>query len=227
MEKKEIKVLSYNIHSGKNIWMTSTINNIISFLKNEKPDIIGIQEINENNIRGYQVTKLQRDLNYQVRFSSHVAIGNGGYGIAIFSSYPIIEYCHILLPSTKEQRGLLDVIVLINNCKVHTINTHLSLNSLERAQQFLKIKDYLNLLTDPFILVGDFNATIEEIDSLLIDTARRTKKEHLPTMMLYKKRIDYIFVSKDFNVLNYNVLPVKMSDHYPVVTDLILNNCNM
>ncbi len=227
MEMKEIKVLSYNIHSGKNIWMTPTINNIISFLKNEKPDIIGIQEINENNIRGYQVTKLQQALNYQVHFGSHVTIGNGSYGIATFSRYPIIDHSNILLPSLKEQRGLLDTIALINDCNLHIINTHLSLNSLERAKQLLRIREYINSLNEPFILVGDFNAMIEEIDDLLIDTAKRTKKEHLPTMMLYKKRIDYIFVSKDFNILNYNVLPVKMSDHYPVVADLILNNCNI
>lgn len=227
MEKNEIKVLSYNIHSGKNIWMTPTITNIVSFLKNEKSDIIGIQEINENNIRGYQVTKLQQELNYQAHFCSHVTIGNGGYGLATFSKYPIIFNKHILLPSSKEQRGLLDTITLINDCKVHIINTHLSLNSLERSKQFLKIKEYINSLNEPFILLGDFNAMIEEIDDLLIDTAKRTKKEHLPTMMLYKKRIDYIFVSKDFNILNYNVLPVKMSDHYPVVADLTLNNCNI
>lgn len=227
MENRAIKVLSYNIHSGKNIWMTSTMKAIINFLKDERPDIIGIQEINENYIRGYQVTKLQQELNYQVHFRSHVTIGDGGYGIATFSRYPFINRIHVLLPSTKEQRGLLDTTVLINTCKVHIINTHLSLSSPERAKQLMKIKEYINLLEDPFILLGDFNASIEEIDDLLIDTAKRTKKEHLPTMMLYKKRIDYIFVSKEFEVLNYNVFPVKMSDHYPVVADLILNNCNI
>jgi len=227
MEKNKIKVLSYNIHSGKNIWMSPTLKKIVDFLKNEKPDIIGIQEINENNIRGYQVKKLKQALNYNVQFGSNVTIGNGGYGIATFSKYPIISQNHILLPSSKEQRGLIDSTILINFFKVHIINTHLSLKGIERDKQLLNIKEYINSLQEPFILVGDFNASIEEVDSLLIDVAKRTKKEHLPTMMLYKKRIDYIFVSKDFNVLNYNVLPVKMSDHYPVLADLILNNCNI
>ena len=223
-EQDKIKIISYNIHSGKNIWMVSQFNHIINFLKYENPDIIGIQEINENVKRGFQVTELKEKLNLETHFGPHVKIKGGYYGIATFSKYPIIEKKHIFLPSRNEQRGYIDTIVLIGSRKVHIINTHLSLSNSERNIQLIQLRDYINSLDSYFILLGDFNTSLAEIDYLLTDSAKSIKKEHLPTMMLYNKRIDYIFVSKCFKVISYNVRLVKMSDHYPVVVELALNN---
>ncbi|SHJ53230.1 hypothetical protein SAMN02744037_00268 [Tepidibacter formicigenes DSM 15518] len=47
-------------------------------------------------------------------------------------------------------------------------------------------------------------------------------KENLSTFMLLNKRIDYIFTSKELEVLKYDVYPVYMSDHYPVFVQLKL-----
>lgn len=219
-----IKVISYNIHSGKNVWMVPSLHHILSFLKHENPDIIGLQEVNENAKRGYQLTQLKQRLNLNTHFGPNVSIDNGYYGIATLAKYPLLSKEHILLPSGREQRGFIDTIASIAERPVHILNTHLSLKSTERVEQLLLIKDYLSKLTEPFILLGDFNSTISEIDDYLFDVAKKTEKEHLPTMMLYNKRIDYIFVSKEFDILSYDVVPVKMSDHYPVVTELILSN---
>jgi len=128
---------------------------------------------------------------------------------------------HILLDSTGEQRGLTDTVVFINNIsRVHILNTHLSIKIRERRRQIHQLQDYLNSLTYPYVLAGDFNTTNLFFNDTLIDTGKEKNKEHLPTMMLHKKRLDYIFVSKDFIVTKYQVLPVKMSDHYPIIVEL-------
>jgi endonuclease/exonuclease/phosphatase family metal-dependent hydrolase len=36
-------------------------------------------------------------------------------------------------------------------------------------------------------------------------------------------QIDYIMSSKQFSVFNYKVIEKKLSDHYPVRSDLVLN----
>jgi endonuclease/exonuclease/phosphatase family metal-dependent hydrolase len=35
-------------------------------------------------------------------------------------------------------------------------------------------------------------------------------------------QIDYIMAGKQFDVLNYNIIEKKLSDHYPVCSDLLL-----
>ncbi len=219
-----IRIISYNIHSGKNIWMIPRFHQMLNYLKETKADIIGIQEIHENNINGRQVTKLKTELHMNAHFGPHLTIGDGKYGIATFSTFPMTEDTHILLPKRREQRGLIVTKTKINQEIIYLINTHLSLHARTRRQQLIQLKQYVKKLHSPFILMGDFNTSFPELDELLlIDTAIQMKKEHLSTMTLSKKRIDYIFVSKHFQVIHYEIQKVRMSDHYPVVVEVILN----
>ncbi|WP_018621223.1 endonuclease/exonuclease/phosphatase family protein [Spirosoma luteum] len=94
----------------------------------------------------------------------------------------------------------------------------------------------------PVILTGDFNSTpeteqIQTIQTLLNDAHAVTKTPPYGpegTFNAFKfdapmdKRIDYIFVSKQFDVLKYGVLTDAKdqrypSDHQPVMTKLVLN----
>lgn len=219
---KKYKVISYNIHSGKNIYMIPQLKKIVNFLNSEQPDIIGIQEIHENNKKGNQVSYLAAKLNYNVNFSPNVLIGTGYYGVATFSHFNI-KGEHILLPSTGEQRGLLDSLIsLENNKKIHLLNTHLSLKYIEREKQIAEIKSYIKNLRQPFILLGDFNTDQTKIENI-IDSAKLMNKEHLSTLMLFNKRIDYMYLSNDLNLIDYNIKYEKMSDHYPIIIEFTLH----
>lgn len=222
--KKSLKVITYNIHSGTNLWMIPTLGKIIEFLKDTKPDIAVIQEINENNIIGPQVSRLEKSLNMNCYFGRNVKRGNGYYGIATFSSFPIKENNHIFLPSKMERRGFTDSVVNVEGIEIHIINTHLGLDRQMRKQQFSVIQNYIESIKCPFILMGDFNTTNPEFSDILIkDSAKLIGKENIPTFAPSNNRIDYIFISNDFKLIEYDVLKVKMSDHYPVVAKLELN----
>ncbi|MFV9511418.1 endonuclease/exonuclease/phosphatase family protein [Tepidibacillus sp. LV47] len=212
-----LKIISYNIHSGKNFWLVPTFRPLIRFLADQDADIITIQEINENNKRGYQFTALQNALKLTGRFAPHVPIGNGNYGLATFSRFPILSTSHLFLPSQKEQRGLLDTVIQVNERKVHILNTHLGLSYVERIQQLQRITEYIQALTSPFLLMGDFNTPSLSLDRFgCFDAALTMKKGHLPTMPFSKQRIDYIFHSANIRVIDYDVFKINLSDHYPI-----------
>ncbi|MBF8982041.1 endonuclease/exonuclease/phosphatase family protein [Lutibacter sp. B2] len=222
-DKYFLKVMTYNIHSGKNILMRPQLAKIIEFLKKEQVHIIGMQEINENNKRGSQVSTIKNTLQMNHAFAPNVKIGDGYYGVSIFTSFEIIEVNHIPLPSKKEQRGLIHTVLKIGNKNLNVLNTHLGLNATTRTKQFEKIENYLKSIHSPFILMGDFNTTNPQFNTIpMIDTAKKMNKTHLSTFMCSNKRIDYIFTSKSIQLLNYNVLPVKMSDHYPVIVEMLI-----
>ncbi len=216
------KVITYNIHGGRNLWMLPQLDRVILFLRNEQPDIISIQEINEGKRRGFQVSKISKELNFNVHFGSHISLDGGQYGIATYTRSTILSRKHILLPHKRENRGLLDTLIKQDGEIIHVLNTHLSLNSFTRINQLKKIQTYLRTLQTPFIFMGDLNTSLSTLDEL--DVAKLMNKEHLPTTMFSNKRIDYIYVSKDIKIVDYRVLPLKLSDHFPVVAEFTFNN---
>ncbi|QZY56436.1 endonuclease/exonuclease/phosphatase family protein [Crassaminicella profunda] len=218
-----LKVITYNIHSGKNLSNLPQLNDIIEFFKNEHAHVIGVQEINENNQRGNQVSQIENALKMNSAFAPNVKIGNGYYGVSTFTSFKILKVHYLPLPSQKEQRGLIHTVLKIGNKKLNVLNTHLGLSVDERNKQFKIIEKYLNSLHSPSILMGDFNTTTPKFNSLtMMDTAIQMEKSFLPTFIPSEKRIDYTFTSKPIKILHYSVIPVKMSDHYPVMVDILL-----
>jgi len=133
--KTTFKIISFNIHSGTNFWMLPKLQSLIYFFKEQQPDILAIQEINENQLRGHQFSALQKALQLNGQSAPHVKIGKGFYGIATFSRFPIVKHSHLLLPSKKEQRGLLDTVYKVDGQYFHVLNTHLGLSNTERTDQ--------------------------------------------------------------------------------------------
>ena len=83
--------------------------------------------------------------------------------------------------------------------------------------------DYVNKLKKPYIVCGDFNKPNIKIDeTILKDVAKELEKENIITIATGLERIDYIFVSDDIEILEYDVLIESMSDHYPIIAKLRL-----
>nr|WP_286184187.1 hypothetical protein [Clostridium sp. CCUG 7971] len=57
-------------------------------------------------------------------------------------------------------------------------------------------------------------------DSILKDVAKELDKANVLTFATGLDRIDYIFVSPDIEVLDYEVLIKNMSDHYPIIAKI-------
>jgi len=98
---------------------------------------------------------------------------------------------------------------------------------LLRQQQVDRIKEEIDKSPYPVILCGDFNdvpnsyayQTIgENLQNTFAEKGSglgRTYTSIAPTL-----RIDNIFVSDSFTVNQFVRLPVKLSDHYPIIADL-------
>jgi endonuclease/exonuclease/phosphatase family metal-dependent hydrolase len=134
--------------------------------------------------------------------------------------------------------------------KVRICNTHLdNLFSKTREYGLKKIMEFIKKEQEkeelPVILMGDFNATPH---SRLIKNLKEGKyyeKKLLPVQDLNKSlyneatrdnfkrtergiHIDYIFVSEEIEVVNvkiikYNINGKYPSDHYPLMSDIIIN----
>jgi endonuclease/exonuclease/phosphatase family metal-dependent hydrolase len=100
---------------------------------------------------------------------------------------------------------------------------------LKRAEQVVLIKQHMATCPYPYIVAGDFNDTpssyaVNQMAKGLKNAfcekgsgLGRTYNGNFPNY-----QIDYIMTSKHFDIRSYGVIRKKLSDHYPVYSDLVL-----
>lgn len=223
MSGTKLLVMTYNIHSGKDINGRYSLDKIIKFIQCVSPDVLALQEINENRVRGFQISQIKRELNYYLHFGSNMELHGGQYGIATLTKLPIIKKEHIILPSLMEQRGMIHSTIFIEDQNINIYNTHLGLSNLERYGQLNIINKFIKKHSlksnPPILLLGDFNTTMPLYNrSLLYDTDTHV----LPTIIGFDKKIDYILVSHHIKVLNFEVIKVEYSDHFPLLAEIVI-----
>lgn len=109
------------------------------------------------------------------------------------------------------------------------IGTRLKRAFIKRGRQVQILKSHADSCATPYIIAGDFNDTpisytVQTISRNMQNSFQKrgsglgvTYNGEFPNF-----QIDYILASKPFTVKNYLIIDKKLSDHYPVRTDLEL-----
>ncbi|WP_139490498.1 endonuclease/exonuclease/phosphatase family protein [Brevibacillus dissolubilis] len=217
-----LRVVSYNIHSGKDILFRQRLEQIAETVVSLGADVIALQEVHQNSRRGYQLDQLLQWLGCNGVFGPALRVSDGAYGNAILTRLPILERTVNSLPSDGEPRSVLKVLLNWNGRELEVWNTHLSLGREDRNRQLATLTREIHQRKSdrPFILTGDFNTTQPRLGGYLQDCAKEKERQTLPTMILMKKRVDFIYVSADVSVLDYEVSDARWSDHFPIIATL-------
>lgn len=235
-EDTTIRVLTFNIHHGA--WPddpTVTLETVRDAILATDADIIGLNEVDKFRSRSDDVDQaawLANELDFYYVFGENVVFaGDGTYGNAILSRYPINSSTNTLLSSPSvEQRGLLVADISVHGVDMRFAVTHLdaSVSGTIRETQATEIVTALGGDPTYTILVGDMNAEpgtteITTLSNALLDTWAEegvgdgfTFPGNGPT-----KRIDYVFVSEDIFILTVEVIDDTVSDdHFPYRADI-------
>lgn len=109
------------------------------------------------------------------------------------------------------------------------IGSKLKIAFIKRSEQVKRIKQHMAACPYPYLVAGDFNDTpssfaVNQMSKGLKNAFRekgsglgRTYNGDFPNY-----QIDYIMTSKQFDILTYGVIRKKLSDHYPVYSDVKL-----
>lgn len=232
-EKKSIRIMTYNIHRGRDKIGNSNLKSIAEPIKYYDVDIIGLQEVDKNVSRTNfedQLKILADSLSMYYYFGSNKSFLKGEYGNGVLSKFPLQDSENILMVGKGESRGLLRTTVLIDdNKKLNFIVTHLGLDEEDRHKQFQSLLDYIDMYNGELVLIGDFNVTdsdpnILKIQQRLNDVGEKTNYKYKNTLNIFKNeyRIDYVFTSKAMKIKRYRVEKVQYSDHFPVIVDIEL-----
>lgn len=232
----EVKVLSWNI------WLGQHLPDILARLTEEKPAVIGLQEVSSRS-DGNLAREIGEILGYRWAYYPSVTSQDGtGKGNAVLSTYPILSATsYFLSPAvnydgtpTTEPRTALCVDLSVDGLSLTVISTHLAYAPwfASNDPQAAQVKTLVQLVRDrcALVLMGDLNSlptsdTVRALSSVLTpaDPAPST-----PTWTMYpheylnhsetrlKDRIDYMFTSGDIKVKHFEVGMSKGSNHLPI-----------
>lgn len=228
-----IVISSFNIQNDIKKYSKKKEEKIISYLKDNKIDILNLQEV---------YSKLDKDLskdiislNYNMfgkyRFFLKRILNRINEKTPIITKYKVINnktYNLPFLPSTLK-RVMTKVEVEINGKLVSIYNTHLDyMLDITKKRQLKKILKILQKDNNPIVLTGDFNLkNNNDIFNNFVEEMKKLNINHIDVLdntwkpSKYHRAIDHIFLSDDF-VLNSKkiVKNIDISDHYPILIEI-------
>lgn len=237
-----IKILSYNIYHGENPYHAgeANIDQIANLISELQPDLIALQEVDSMTTRTAKVygskvdlvQKLAKLTGYSGYFAKAMDYAEGGYGEGVLvKGNGTFETQNLPLPAGGEPRAAAWVTYTLPSGKeIAFAGTHLCHQFEEnRIAQVEAVSQRAKKEKLPTIWAGDLNF---RPDSEAYKSIKGSWKDagELPTPYspTYGSsedgaRIDYVwFDSSKFTLLNYQVLNVTHSDHYPVLVTLQL-----
>lgn len=232
----KIRTASYNIRHCAGTDDKLDLDRTAKTMATFKADIIGLQEVDLNCRRSGSINQpreLGRKLNMHAAFGAFMDYDGGQYGMAILSRYPLVNTQSVRLPNGNEPRVALQAEVrLPNGDSLVVVNVHFDWvdDDKFRYAQASFLADHLKKLDKPYILLGDFNdqpgsRTIKLFQSLAVEADKPEHNRLTFSSIKPEVEIDFIFAAPAarWKVGRANVLDVPVvSDHRPVVTDLIL-----
>lgn len=230
-----LTVMTFNLHAGHD----ASLEQIGLFIKQYHPDFVALQEVDQNTHRANCPEQNNRDFitelayysGMQGLFGPTIKFSGGHYGIGLLSRHQFVAVRNLKLPNPnpkKEQRGVLEgTFVLPDGDTIVMACTHFeAFDSVCRAAQTQFVERHFAHATHPTILAGDFNAppsdmvikqlTAQWDDCTVADPTISTKNP--------KDKIDYIFArpQSSWRAIRSQVIPVVMSDHFPVIATLVV-----
>lgn len=229
---RRLLVMTYNIEGDAELIRGPRhIEEIAAVINQVKPDIVGLNEVHRRTWQSRfrdQVARLQQLTRMSGAFGRSYSEFGGGFGNAVLTRGAIVAVDVHNLPCSGEPRSLLATTVRIDHATVQFFVGHVAawggVNSAIRAKQLDCLASHVRVSRYPRILAGDFNAPPESTEmSRFIEentTLQICGADLPPTQRIMKKRIDYIFADRGWEVRNAQVLDIGPSDHRPVIAEL-------
>jgi endonuclease/exonuclease/phosphatase family metal-dependent hydrolase len=253
------RILTFNIAHGRGLSpfqglhgrrrFQRNLQKIAKLLDELKPDIVALQEIDENSRWSGSFDHLDY-LNAVAGFP-HAVFGvnnrrTGGYqlnyGNAILSRHPITAWENITFGTRKiGEKGFLFAEVDVGGRLLPVVNLHLHYRSrVHRFRQIEQLMEYLNAkgairrshwATAP-IVCGDLNNPSHRLDATASLFRYFSLQGHytlhppegvrtFPSPWP-RRALDFIFLPPDCRVRNCNVVRCNLSDHRPVMVEFTL-----
>lgn len=231
-----LRVLSYNIRHGRGMDDSVNLPRTAAVIRALQPDIVGLQEVDDRVTRSGKVDQaatLGALLGLEHAFGAFMDYQGGRYGLGILSRFPIVRATSVRLPDGNEPRiALAAELRLPGDRTVIVVNVHFDwvADDAFRFAQASALTRFLDSLTVPYLLLGDFNdepgsRTLALFRQRAIEATKETGDRLTFSSTNPVKEIDFIFAAPSNAWSVGSARPVTepvASDHRPVIAALAL-----
>ena len=221
-----LTVMTYNIQQGVNTTGDKNYEKQLAVIKNVNPDIIGLQESDTARISGGNsdlVRYFATRLNYYSFYGPRTVTGT--FGAAILSRFPITNAKTIFTYSDEDEIGTTEVQIRVGTTIFNVYVNHPAGSDDAKLAHIEGLMDQLSGKTN-VISMGDFNSRENSIYynmsvSVLQDVWLTQWPSGVDDNGLdMSDRIDHIFVSLSFTVLETRFITDSQSDHPALYTEI-------
>lgn len=224
-----VRVMTYNLHNGFDARGYLGLEALANVIEQQKPDVIGLQEVSRGWIINGAVDKLTWLSQRLGMPFVYGPTGDAQWGNAILSRYPIVSRQALKLPPAglPLQRGMLLAQIDVGNGEaLNVINTHYH----HRPAASEARVQHSNALLQQWrkaprtVVIGDLNARPDTPEIMLLrtagfidvlDSAGILPGYTAPTPAP-RQRLDYIWITPDLHATNAIIPTLSASDHLAV-----------
>jgi endonuclease/exonuclease/phosphatase family metal-dependent hydrolase len=206
------------------------LNQIIDFVREVNPDIIGLLEVDSGSYRAEKsnqaeaiASEIKQYHVYQSKYPScslaqKVPVVNK-QGNAILTSQRIISHRFHYFSA-----GIKRLVIELELEDFNIFLVHLSLKFRHRHYQLQELHQMVKNVEKPVIVAGDFNVFWGDRELQLflaatgLTSANGERKPSHPSRAP-RRQLDYIFHSPDIEITYFCIPQVRLSDHVPLVCD--------
>ncbi len=235
-----LRIMSYNIQHGHlHLCGGIDLSKTCDVIRQYNPDIVALNEVRGRGTHSEytaQAEYMAANLGYHCFFGRSLCIGGSNpYGNAVLSKYPIVDARIIPIPNpvskAVEQRS-------ISRCTIEILDdghiapfavyvTHFGLTEPEHEHAVSTLLTVLGSERLPFALMGDFNMIPENPMLAPLNQMLRGTDGKLSGQLSFpsdnpQKKLDYIFVSNNIEVIYAEIPQIAVSDHCPIFADIQL-----
>lgn len=232
----KLKVMTYNIFSGRNLARDLNIDHAASVIRSVQPDFVTINEVRcrTSDIGPVdQANELGRRTGYYPVFAKTLDIMGGEYGIGLLSRLPVLESEVVHIPDVErtenyhyEHRCILRCRLLAGEQTFTVLCTHFGLAPSEQASAVSTALTLLENESIPVLLMGDLNAEpgTPEVQPLFERMQDASEGKGLLTFPsdTPKIKIDHILYTGPWKVLDVYSIDTQNSDHRPLIAEMEL-----
>jgi endonuclease/exonuclease/phosphatase family metal-dependent hydrolase len=234
-----LRVATYNIHKGVQGLGPARrleIHNIGHAVEQLDADIVCLQEVRklhraeEKHFKNWPALA-QADFlapeGYQAVYQTNAITRHGEHGNAVLSRWPVVAHQHEDMSDHRlEQRGLLHVVLQVQEHRVHVIVVHLGLIPASRIRQVTQLLDFIarEIPPDaPLLVAGDFNDWGRRIGRMMrVKGLCEQAQSRTPTFpsRLPIVQLDHVYargLRLGGQMVPHGRIWRRMSDHLPLV----------
>jgi endonuclease/exonuclease/phosphatase family metal-dependent hydrolase len=208
---------------------------ITDFIREEKPDIVGLIEVDTGSIRTGMVNQAEHIAGQLGHYSTFQC----KYGTGSINQFvPVVRKqgnAFLSAPHVRNERfhyfdtGIKRLIIELELDDFCVFLVHLSLKFRHRQYQLRSLHDLILKSDKPVIVAGDFNTFWGTHEIYLFMRAaglRSANSTGLPSFPARAPRIelDFILVSAGIEVTGFRVPQVRFSDHLPLICDFNISS---